>query len=125
MAKRKGRRLPAPAKGTIHIHVNRGNFTYIPSHYRAERGEQITFKCDQGPFEIMFQSRTPGDRLYICDESPTITITGSQEGAAANEYASYGLYHYSAAVAVLPRDRRHGKVRVYLDSGCGDIGVGK
>src|SRR5262249_4250690 len=119
----RGRGLPAPTKGTIHIHVHDGNFTYIPSHYRAVAGEKIKFRCAQGPFEVMFKSRTPGDQLVLCDENPTLTITKTLEGGP-NEYANYGLYHYSAAVAVVPRGRR-GKVRVYLDSGCGDIGVGK
>src|SRR5690349_18646578 len=105
MAKRRGRRLAAPIKGLIQIHVHNGNFTYVPSHYRAERGEKITFKCDQGPFEVMFKSRTPGDQLFLCDENPTITITEAEEDSP-NEYAGYGLYHYSAAVAVVPRGGR-------------------
>jgi plastocyanin len=82
-----------------------GNFNYNPSFVRVVRGDTITFNYD-GRFEVAFEDRSPGDKLYLWEGSKTLTIS--------NE-AGYGVYHY--AVAVLKGDR------VFVDPSSGSIGV--
>jgi hypothetical protein len=104
------RRLSArrsTANHTVKLIVQDGNFTYLPTMLRVKEGETVEFQSD-GPFEIMFKERTPGDKLFLSERDPILTI---------NEDAEYAVYHYAAAT--------HDGVHVFLDSACGDIAVEK
>ena len=54
----------------------------------------------------MFKGLSPGDRITLNNKNPLLTIDAS---------APNGVYHYAAAISV--------DDEVFLDSGCGDIGV--
>src|SRR5690349_5669747 len=96
---------------------NDGNITYSPSFYRSHFGDTITFYNPDGdPFEVVFKGESPGDSLFVSHCSPTLNIPTASQMAA---YGKYQLYHYAAAVY------KKGVDRVFLDSGCGDIAVGK
>jgi hypothetical protein len=91
---------------TLTVDTN-GNFTYSPTLLRADQGETIRFQC-VGHWEIMFKEKSPGDRLFLWHDDSLLTI---------REDAEYAVYHYAAAV-------NRGD-RVFLDSACGDIAVGR
>jgi plastocyanin len=86
----------------------KGNFTYCPTFLRVLPGDEITFKYLSGDhFEVVFKEKSPGDRLYLWEGDPKMKI---------REDAEYAIYHYAAAGFTCNR--------VFLDSACGDIGVG-
>ena len=88
-----------------------GDFTYKPSHVRARKGDTLTFSSEGNkPFEVVFKDHSPGDQLYFSNERPRLQITDD---------VPHGIYQYAAAVYD-PEQRR-----VFLDSGCGDVGVEK
>ena len=88
-----------------------GNFTYAPSHLRAKRGDILIFSSDGNkPFEVMFKSHSPGDKLYLSNDCPEMPV---------RDDIPYGIYRYAAAVWDEARKR------VFLDSGCGEVGVEK
>jgi hypothetical protein len=100
----------------IRIQVDEnGNFTYTPSFLRARLGDTITFTCDD-QFEVMFKDRSPGDRFFFSEQDATLQLPPMD---AAISTQVVGMYHFAAAVY------SHRAKRVFLDSGCGDIGVGK
>jgi plastocyanin len=106
--------MSSPALGAgpyrVTISVNpQGNFTYDPSHLRVKKNDQVTFVSVSGsPFEVAFKDQSPGDKVFLSPGNDTLTISPN----AAN-----GIYHYATAIY----DAR--QARVFLDSGCGDIGV--
>ena len=99
-----------PTNFNVKITVdNKGNFTYDPSFVRVTHGDHIAFSLTNPShlhFEVIFKERTPGDKLYLWEGDNTLEI---------EEDAPYGLYHYAAAV--------YTGSRVFMDSGCGDVGV--
>jgi hypothetical protein len=103
---------------TIKIAVDAsGNFTYTPTHLRAKKNETINFDTDPtgGNFEVMFKDRTPGDRIHINKN------TQKNKGPAGNMghlqcTNDAGVYQYAAAV--------YDGTNVFIDAGCGDVGVG-
>lgn len=93
-----------------------GNFTYNPSSYRATQGEMITFTSEGNrPFEVSFVGRTPGNKMYLSNEDPTLTIGEVYRDGAENTL--YGVYRYVATI--------WDGQRVWVDAACGDISVGK
>jgi plastocyanin len=98
---------PHPVKITV---TPAGDFTYDPSHIRAHKGDTVTFDAGGKPFEVVFKSYSPGDRLYLSNRSPTLTILKN---------AQHGIHQYAAAVYDETQNR------VFLDSGCGEVGVEK
>ena len=101
---------------TISLYVDSsGNFAYLPKLYRAYGGEEITFKCLNGtPFEVVFKDQTPGDKLYLSDQDPTITINDYEDNS------NYRVFEYCCAIDTTV----DGKPRVFLDATSGSIGVG-
>jgi plastocyanin len=93
----------------VQISVNpNGHFTYSPSHVRAKNGDTVTFTTNPTqPFEVAFKDKSPGDKLFLSQVNNQLTIRVS----------AAGIYHYAAAIY----DSSQG--RVFLDSGCGDVGV--
>jgi hypothetical protein len=95
----------------IKIEVDsQGNFTYSPSHLRVQREDTVNFVCPTGPFEVVFRDQSPGDKLFISSNDPNPSLEIS-------EHAPYRIYHYAAAVY------NPSASRVFIDAGCGDIGV--
>jgi plastocyanin len=92
----------------VQLSVNdKGEFTYSPSFVRVKRGDTITFSTNPGHhFAVMFKGQSPGNKLSLSDDQPTMTISDN---------APNGVYHYAAAISV--------GIKVHLDSGCGDVGV--
>ena len=88
-----------------------GHFTYSPSHVRAKKGDTVTFSTTQATqqhFEVVFKDKSPGDKLFLSPGVGNDLITIN---------ASPGIYHYAAAIYDSELER------VFLDSGCGDVGV--
>ena|SRR2546422_202797 len=102
------RQFRKPAKVTITV-TKTGDFTYDPTLLRVGRRQRVKFVCPSGPhFEVMFKDQSPGDDLFLSESNRILTIRPD---------APYGVYHYSAAV--------YNGNRVFIDSACGDIGVGR
>ena len=99
--------LPVPPI-PVSITVNNGNFTYSPTLVRVHHGDTIAFSCPTGPFELVFRHQSPGDSLFVSTASPNLTIAQS---------APYAIYHYAAAVYDPVTNK------VFIDAGCGDVGV--
>jgi hypothetical protein len=97
-----------PAPIPVTITVNNGNFTYTPTLVRVHHGDTIAFSCPTGPFELVFKHQSPGDKLFVSTAEPNLTILSS---------APYAIYHYAAAVYDPDVDK------VFIDAGCGDVGV--
>jgi hypothetical protein len=98
-----------------------GNFTYSPTDLRAAPNDTVSFitaprNGPPGPaFEVMFKHRTPGDRTHIRQDTQE-----DQQGGARPGHLRCGpaLGHYKYGAAIF--DGAH----VFVDSGCGSIGVG-
>jgi plastocyanin len=97
-----------PKDHPVKLSVNKnGEFTYSPSFVRVKHSDTITFSNPDGhSFAVMFKDQSPGDRLSLSNNDPTMTI---------DDNASYAVYHYAAAI--------FDTINVHLDSGCGDVGV--
>lgn len=93
---------------SVELRINGdGEFTYDPSFVRVKRGHTITFCNPDGhSFAVMFKDRSPGDKLTLSNLNPKLKI---------QKDAPYGVYHYAAAISDMKE--------LYLDSGCGDVGV--
>ena len=98
-------RRESGADHIIIIVVQDGHFTYVPTLLRVKQGDTVEFRS-HGSFEVMFKKQSPGDKLFLTDHDPILTI---------DKEAEYAVYHYAAAI----QDGQH----VFLDSACGDIAV--
>lgn len=103
---------------TISVDVD-GNFTYSPTHLRAAPNDTVSFATSPAglKFEVMFQNRTPGNRTHI--RHNTQENQGGGGGTAPGHLKcgnDPGLYKYATAV--------FDGTNVFIDTGCGDIGVG-
>ena len=100
-----------PVDHPVELTLDNGNLTYDPSFLRVRRGDTVTFSTPgPGAFEVMFKGQSPGNKLFCSNTDPTIKINGN---------AAIGVYQYAAAIT---NGNGEGH-RVFLDSGCGDIGV--
>ena len=88
-----------------------GNFTYAPTHVRAKPGDTLTFSSPTGPFEVMFKHTVPGNHLHLHTGG-----TSPANGVDRTNVANRGVHKYAAAVFAAGR--------VFIDTGCGDVGVG-
>jgi plastocyanin len=91
----------------ISVDTTTGDFTYTPTHVRAKPGDTITFSCPTGPFAVMFKHTAPGKHVHLH------AVGGASSQTSAD---SRGVHQYAAAIFAAGR--------VYVDGGCGDIGVG-
>jgi|SRR5579863_679187 len=91
---------------TISVDPATGNFTYNPTHLRAYPGQDtITFDAGGNQFAVMFKRTSPGDKIHVHNASASINAT------------NVGVHQYAAAIYV--------GGRVFVDGGCGDVGVGR
>ena len=99
---------------TISVDAN-GNFTYSPSDLRAAPNDTVSFKTAPAglKFEVMFKHRTPGDRTHIRDTNPQ-----DRGGGHLQCRNDPGHYKYGAAIYDPVTNQ------VFIDAGCGHIGVG-
>jgi plastocyanin len=104
------KRARAGANHPVTLKINEnGEFTYDPSFVRVKRRDTVTFSNPDGhAFAVMFKDRSPGNKLSLSNQDPTITI---------DDDAPYAVYHYAAAISNAV------KGTIHLDSGCGDVGV--
>jgi plastocyanin len=111
------RRVEAkPHRVTISLDASTGDLTYSPSALRVKRGDSIVFLkgTDVEHFSVVFNQRSPGDKLYLRDSDVDATL----QTLKIDKNAAIGTYHYAvAAVAVSARDQ------VFIDSECGQVGV--
>jgi len=96
-----------------------GHFTYKPTDLRASPHDTVSFKTEPAnqAFEVMFKHRSPGDRTHISHKTPQDrgSVSGVKQGHLECGVVP-GHYKYAAAI--------YDGSNVFLDSGCGSIGVG-
>ena len=110
--------MPTHYDVTISVDQN-GNFTYSPTDLRAVPNDTVSFKTDPPGqlFEVMFKHRTPGNRTHIRQDTPEDQVTGVGLPKGHLKCGNdLGQYKYGAAIY----DGTH----VFVDAGCGHIGVG-
>jgi hypothetical protein len=114
------RRDTVPNHYEITISVDAsGNFTYSPTDLRAAPNDTVSFRTASAgcAFEVMFKHRTPGNRTHIRQNTPE--DQGGGGGARAGHLKcgnDLGHFKYGAAI--------YDGTNVFVDSGCGSIGVG-
>jgi len=108
--------LPGGDHPVIITVSSEGEFTYSPTHVRARKGDTVTFDALGKPFEVVFKNHSPGKRLYLAKNRHNLDDRTAAR-LTIEDHVPNGIYQYAAAV--FDEDRG----RVYLDSGCGDIGV--
>jgi hypothetical protein len=96
----------------------KGNFTYSPTHLRARPNDTVSFVTSPAglKFEVMFKNRSPGNRTHIRHDTPQ--DQGGEDDVRPGQLEcgdDYGLFKYAAAI--------FDGTNVFIDTGCGDIGV--
>lgn len=107
--------MPTDHLITITVDTRTGDFTYAPTHVRARPGETITFTSPTGPFEVMFKKTTPGDKVHLHNPRPADPPDVYANKMTVNVR---GVHQYAAAVYDPAGNQ------VFIDTGCGDVGVG-
>lgn len=105
-----GQAIAGQARGvTISVDPANGNFTYTPTHLNATQGDKITFDAGGSQFAVMFKRSSPGDKIHLRNPA------GAGEDTV--DATNIGVHQYAAAIYV--------GGRVFVDGGCGDVGVSK
>ena len=103
---------------TISIRLDaEGNFVYEPAALRALQGDRIRWVSEDGAFALNFVRDTPVDAISVHGNrgEPTASLTVTTQS---------GVFHYTVAVAAIPPGTND-DMRVFMDSGCPDIIVGR
>ena len=110
--------MPTHHDVTISVDKN-GHFTYKPTDLRASPQDTVSFQTEPADlaFEVMFKHRSPGDRTHIRQDTRE-DQGGSDEVAPGHLKCGNDLGHYRYGAAIFDGDH------VFIDSGCGSIGVG-